>query len=162
MPISQHNLVAEFERNWAVARGLTFDLLETVSATQLAFTPHDTFGTLGRQVWHCGHVQEAYRLGLVSGEMAFSVLKPAPEAETDPESLAAFLEERDAELEATLRAVRDYTATVDWGLDDENPEVRDHLIWLLQHETLHQGQWSLYAALAGFELPRSWQDAWGL
>lgn len=33
---------------------------------------------------------------------------------------------------------------------------------MVQHEALHHGQWSIYAALAGFETPLSWRSEWGL
>ncbi len=33
---------------------------------------------------------------------------------------------------------------------------------ILQHEAIHHGQWSLYAALGGFETPPSWKMNWGL
>jgi hypothetical protein len=33
---------------------------------------------------------------------------------------------------------------------------------MVQHEALHHGQWRIYAALAGFETPSSWQFEWGL
>lgn len=32
---------------------------------------------------------------------------------------------------------------------------------LIQHESVHHGMWSVYAALAGFEAPKSWRDDWG-
>ena len=33
---------------------------------------------------------------------------------------------------------------------------------VVQHEAIHHGQWSVYAALAGFETPVSWRNEWGL
>jgi len=163
VPISdEHTFVGEFSRNWQYARNLTYSLLEVVSADNLGFSPHHEFGTLGRQLWHCGHVQECYRQAMVSGDMVFGLLTPDKELEVDPEALAGFLEELDDDLAATLRGLRDYTAVIDWGLEEENPELRAHLIWLLQHETLHHGQWSLYARLGGFEVPETWRDAWGM
>jgi hypothetical protein len=33
---------------------------------------------------------------------------------------------------------------------------------VIQHESIHHGQWSVYAALGGFETPRSWQQGWKL
>ena len=32
----------------------------------------------------------------------------------------------------------------------------------VQHEAIHHGQWSIYAALAGFDTPLSWRTSWGL
>ncbi len=32
----------------------------------------------------------------------------------------------------------------------------------VQHESLHHGQWSLYAALGGFDTPIGWKLNWGL
>ena len=33
---------------------------------------------------------------------------------------------------------------------------------ILQHEAIHLGEWSVYAALAGFETPLMWRLQWGL
>lgn len=37
-----------------------------------------------------------------------------------------------------------------------------YLTVIVHHEAIHPGQWSLYAALGGFETPESWKLNWGL
>jgi hypothetical protein len=62
-------------------------------------------------------------------------------------------------LLATLEAV-DIDAPIDW---DGTPFTFAQFTWeFVQHEAIHHGQWSLYAALAGFETPLSWRTSWGL
>lgn len=60
---------------------------------------------------------------------------------------------------ATLETV-DVGATIDW---DGTPFTFADFTWeFVQHEAIHHGQWSLYAALAGFDTPHSWRSSWGL
>ncbi|MBI5630636.1 MAG: hypothetical protein HY921_07115 [Elusimicrobia bacterium] len=33
---------------------------------------------------------------------------------------------------------------------------------LIQHESIHHGQWSRYPALAGFSAPKLWREVWHL
>ena len=33
---------------------------------------------------------------------------------------------------------------------------------MLQHEAIHHGEWSFYAALGGFATPKGWRLNWGL
>ena len=63
---------------------------------------------------------------------------------------------------AALRALtREQLARpVNWGTT--TPTLLQHLMWLLQHETLHQGMWAFYAKIADLPLPQSWKDTWRL
>jgi hypothetical protein len=40
--------------------------------------------------------------------------------------------------------------------------VEEYCHVIVQHESLHHGEWSVYASLAGFETPLSWRLNWAL
>jgi hypothetical protein len=75
------------------------------------------------------------------------------------EALLAALDYQQRHLLATLETV-DIDAPIDW---DGTPFTFPLFTWeFVQHETIHHGQWSVYASLAGFDTPLSWRTSWGL
>ena len=75
------------------------------------------------------------------------------------EPMLEALDEKQRQLLATLETVG-VGATIDW---DGTPFTFADFTWeFAQHEAIHHGQWSLYAALAGFDTPPSWRTSWGL
>jgi len=63
------------------------------------------------------------------------------------------------------RTLQDIPPASEEGFEIEfygRQKLRTYLNTFLYHEALHQGQWSFYAALGGFETPESWQINWGL
>jgi hypothetical protein len=73
-------------------------------------------------------------------------------------ALKAYLRALDRELVQAVERV-DWNAPIEWG--DEMAGVFQHLMRMLAHETLHHGQWILYARLMGKSLPQGWK-AWGV
>ena len=45
---------------------------------------------------------------------------------------------------------------------DSEFSLEQYAFIVVHHEGIHQGEWALYASLAGFETPPLWEDAWGL
>lgn len=43
----------------------------------------------------------------------------------------------------------------------ESAEKVSRIIWLLQHERIHQGKLMLYHAKSGYEIPESFKKTWG-
>ena len=82
--------------------------------------------------------------------------------EQSKENLEGYMRYVDEELVAALRALTpaQLARPVDWGT--AKPTLLQHLMWLLQHETLHQGMWAFYAKVADLPLPKSWQETWRL
>ena len=74
-------------------------------------------------------------------------------------ALLAALDDKQQQLLAILETV-DIDAPIDW---DGTPFTFALFTWeFVQHEAIHHGQWSIYAALAGFDTPLSWRASWGL
>src|SRR5580692_5543712 len=75
------------------------------------------------------------------------------------EALLAALHDKQRHLLATLQTVN-IDAPIDW---DGTPFSFALFTWeFVQHESIHHGQWSIYASLAGFDTPLSWRTSWGL
>lgn len=148
---------------WRRTRGLTCDLLRALPYAVMNFSPHAGFGTFVRQIRHCGDVQAGYLDALRTGALDLTARPRRRELEQSTDHLLAYLAHLDGELEQAVRNLGDQvlTRTVRWGPDEE-VTVLQHLMALLQHETLHQGMWMFYATIADLPLPDSWRKTWGL
>ncbi len=147
---------------WRQTRILTYDLLRSLPYPIMNFSPHPDFGTLIRQMRHVADIQTCYLAALQTGKMDFTVQPKQRTLERSKEQLEAYLRHLDDQLLAALRELPEATRSrpIDWGADQLT--LLQHLMALLQHETLHHGMWSFYAKVADLPLPESWRHAWGL
>jgi hypothetical protein len=72
--------------------------------------------------------------------------------------LRAYLRALDRELVQAVERV-DWNSTIEW--ESGMTSIFQHLMRMLAHETLHHGQWILYARLLEKKLPPGWK-AWGV
>lgn len=144
---------------WQAARALTYDLLRSLPYAVMNFSPHPGFGTLIRQIRHVGEIQAAYVAAITSGRMDFAARPRQRALEQSKDRLDAFLREQDASLLAALREA-DAARTIEWH--GTQATLLQHLMYLLQHETLHHGMWVFYAKIAELDLPESWRKTWTL
>ncbi len=145
--------------NWAFARGLTLDLLESLGESDLAYTPGPGVGPFWKQFRHVGSVHECYMEALITRQMRFEYRDKNFQAEPSKPLLLAYLRALNTEFVITLDSL-DWGATIRWS-DDDRPTVFEHLLRLVQHETLHHGEWIVYLRLLNKPFPSSWQ-AWGV
>ncbi len=121
-----------FKSEWKFTRGLTLELLDSLTDAELGETPGPGLGPFWKQFRHVGRLQECYQEALNSRAL-------------------------DRELVQAVERV-DWNATIEW--EGEMASVFQHLMRMLAHETLHHGQWIIYARLTGKTLPPGWK-AWG-
>lgn len=154
--------IAQWVEAWRQTRGLTYDLLRALPYAVMNFSPHPEFGTLVRQMRHAADIQACYIAAIRSGKMDFSAVPRQRALEQSKEHLAGYLQHLDEELLAALRGLTpdQMARSIDWG--ETKPTILQHLLWLLQHETLHHGMWAFYAKIADLPLPQSWKNAWTL
>ena len=154
--------IAEWVQAWRATRQLTYDMLRALPYAVMNFSPHPEFGTLIRQIRHVADIQACYIAAIRSGKMDFRVQPRQRALEQSKEHVEAYLRHLDGELLSTLKELpADQRARlIDWGTAQIN--LHQHLLWLLQHETLHHGMWVFYAKIADLPLPESWKDAWNL
>jgi uncharacterized damage-inducible protein DinB len=144
------------ERNFT--RRLTLDLLESLSDAELGETPGRGLGPFWKQFRHVGRIQECYLEGLRSGRIKFDYENKRYRGGCSKDSLKAYLLELDRELARAVENL-DWHLTIDW--DDKAVNVFQHLMWMVSHETLHHGQWIVYARLMEKKMPPGWK-AWGV
>jgi Mg2+/Co2+ transporter CorB len=59
-----------------------------------------------------------------------------------------------------LKNIDDVNREIDWGLGKENPNILEHLQFLIQHEILHHGQLVAFAYLFSLPIPESMVNTW--
>jgi uncharacterized damage-inducible protein DinB len=154
--------VESFRRTYGHTRSLTFDFIQAIPDESWEFSPHPRFAPFHKQVRHLVCVQGVYIGGLRDRVTDFGKKHEHYAGPLDRANLVAALREKDAELNVALDAIapedEDGHVIEFYG---QNP-LASYLNVINHHEALHQGQWSLYAALGGFETPQSWKLNWGL
>jgi uncharacterized damage-inducible protein DinB len=154
--------IETFESGWGHVRGLTFDFIAGVPADQWEFSPHPRFARFNKQVRHMVCVQGVYIDGIRNRVTDFGKKHSHYGGPLDRDSLVAALQQKDAELHQVLDEIGpggEAEHTIEFY--GKQP-LAQFLSTILHHEAIHHGQWSLYAALAGFETPQSWKLNWGL
>jgi len=59
-----------------------------------------------------------------------------------------------------LKNTKDVSEEIDWGLGTENPNVLEHLQFLIHHEILHHGQLVAFAYVFSLPIPESMIRTW--
>lgn len=152
----------QWAREWQQTRSLTYDLLRALPYAVMNFSPHPDFGTFVRQIRHAADIQARYIQALETGKMDFSGQRKQRALEQSKEQLEGYLRDLDEHLlqtVATLTADR-VKKPVAWEGEQLSP--LQHLMRLLQHETLHHGMWAIYAKVVDLPLPESWRKSWSL
>lgn len=139
-------------------RILTLDLLQSLSAEELRWSPGPNVGPFWKQFRHVGRVQENYMRALHTGTVNFDNVGSFV-GTSDCAALIDYLEELDDQLISSL-AHMDESTVIDW-FGNEKISAFDHLLRMLGHETLHHGQWIVYCRLMDKQFPKSWH-IWGL
>jgi DinB superfamily len=166
--------IDEFIRYSKVLHDMTADFVRAVPADKWDFTPDppgrsgrapaahrlgDGFAPFCKQLRHVICVRGVYNAALATRRVDWRRRHEHYAGPLTREALLAGLGDQQRQLLATLNTV-DIDATIDW---DGTPFTFALFTWeFVQHEAIHQGQWSLYASLAGFDTPVSWRASWGL
>lgn len=139
-------------------RGLSLDLLTSLSEAELQFTPGEGQGPLWKQFRHLGRVHENYADALWSGTLKFDPKLGTFGASTTAPELKKYLEAVDQKMRATLTTLGP-GKKIRWG--KLNLPVSAHVHNMTDHEVLHQGQWVIYMNGLKKPFPKSW-SVWGL
>ena len=154
--------IETFKTGWGHVRGLTFDFISDVPEDRWEFSPHPRFSAYNKQVRHMVCVQGVYIDGIRNRTTDFGKKHSHYDGPLDRESLTSALREKDGVLLEAIDAIGPA------GEDDYliefygQQKLATFLSTILHHEAIHHGQWSFYAALAGFETPESWKLNWRL
>jgi len=164
--------VSDFAGHSAVLHAMTVDFVRAVPDDRWHFRPvppatarpapgriGDGFGSMAQQVRHLVNVRGVYNDALTRGAVDWSRVHEHYGGSLDRSALLDALEAQQERLVGLLAAV-DPGVAIDWGGFTYTFDL--FAGEFVQHESIHHGQWSLYAALGGFDEPASWRDSWGL
>jgi uncharacterized damage-inducible protein DinB len=143
-----------FKSEWKFTRGLTLELLDSLTDADLGETPGPAVGPFWKQFRHVGRLQECYMEALNTKKAKFDYRNKRYRGGCSKSALRAYLRALDRELIQTFERV-DWNASIEW--EGEMISVVQHLMRMLAHETLHHGQWILYARLMEKSLPPGWK-----
>lgn len=143
-----------FKSEWKFTRGLTLELLDSLTDADLAETPVPSVGPFWKQFRHVGRLQECYMEALNTKKIKFDYRNKRYRGGCSKNALKAYLRALDRELVLAIERVN-WDAPIDW--EGEKASVFQHLLRMLGHEILHQGQWILYTRLLKKSLPSSWK-----
>ena len=136
-------------------RQLIMALLDAVLEEKLTLTVGKNMGSLGAQFRHMGSVQACYSKAIQTGKIDFKYEKDAS-IENSKEKLKSFLEETTKEMLDLVE--KNPQAKINWF--GEELSLENHLVGLIQHEILHQGELIVYARTLEIPFPQSW-SLWG-
>jgi hypothetical protein len=137
---------------------MTVHFAEAVPDDKWDFTPApQRFGPFSRQLRHVVRGRGVYNAALVTKKFDWSASREHYRGPPTREALMLALDEKQREFLALLPTA-DVAAKIYYGETDFTFD--NFLCEIIQHESIHHGQWSVYAALGGFETPRSWQTGW--
>ena len=154
--------VEAFEQAWRDVRGLTYEFVETVPDARWEYSPHPAFAPLHKQVRHLICVQGVYNQGLSERVADFSRKHAHYAGPLERSALVAGLRAKDTQLREIIDGLRHSVADFSIDFFGKHMSFTRYVDVMLQHEALHHGQWSMYAALGNFETPIGWKLNWGL
>jgi len=150
-----------FLDQWRFAHAMTLAFVDAVPDQHWEFSPQDRFAPFCKQLRHVIGVRGVYRDAIASGTTDFSKKHEHYSGDLTRASLrVALIAEQESFLSLLASpACEDPSRPIAFFDSQFSLAQYSHIV--IHHEGIHQGEWALYAALAGFDTPRIW-DQWGL
>ena len=102
-----------FKSEWTFTRGLTLDLLDSLTDAELGQTPDPGLGPFWKQFRHVGRLQECYQEALNTKKIRFDYGNKRYRGGCSKNALRAYLRALDRELVQVVERV-DWNATIEW------------------------------------------------
>ena len=151
--------IEAFRRHWEFVHGMTLAFTNEMPDEVWDFSPHQRFATFRKQLRHVVCVRGVYNDAITSGRADFARKHEHYGGGLGRDELVSALLQKHEDLNGILGGLEDGATIESFGKRFAFPEFAHVMV---EHESLHQGQWCLYAALAGFETPVHWRLEWGL
>jgi uncharacterized damage-inducible protein DinB len=149
-----------FVRNWQWVHRMTLDFVQAVPDERWEFTPDERqFGSFARQLRHVVRGRGVYNEALRTKAADWS---KSGDYYSGPLTRTALLEALTDKQNEFLEILPDVDVSVPISYGKAQFTLDNFLYEMVQHESIHHGQWSVYAALGGFATPTSWQTGWKL
>ena len=148
--------------SWRFYRNHTLDFLEILTEEEICHKlPRPGLNTFGKHFLEMAEVQKAYTKALETGKIDFSVGNyEQPKIYMKKSKLRAHFKKMDDYMVSILERIKDVNREIEWGLGKDNPNVLEHLQFLMQHEILHHGQLVAFAYLFSLPIPESIVNTW--
>jgi uncharacterized damage-inducible protein DinB len=151
--------IESFRKNWEWVHRMTLDFVNVVPDDRWEFSPGEGFGPFCKQLRHVVRVRGVYNEAMIIKKADFERSREHYTGPLTRDALLAALEDKQREFLTGLDTV-DMEAPIYFGTSAFSFENFTYEV--VQHESIHHGQWSVYAAVAGFETPQSWKAGWKL
>src|SRR5438445_8407787 len=133
-----------FKSEWKFTRGLTLELLDSLTDAELGEAPGPDVGPFWKQFRHVGRLQECYQEALNSRKIRFDYKNKRYRGGCSKNALRAYLRALDRELVQAVEGA-DWIATIEG--EGEMASVFRHLMRMHVHDILHHEQCILYTRL---------------
>lgn len=155
-------ILESFKRRWEHMQAMTSSFVDAVPDAHWDATPHPGFAPFSKQLRHMVCVRGVYNEALHTRRVSFGSKHTFYGGGLTRPELKHALEQKHTELLALLAKVPSDLERPQIDFFGKQVSYVDYLYSYVQHEAIHHGQWSLYAALAGYETPTLWRVQWGL
>jgi len=151
-----------FADRWNHIDTMTKEFVKGVPDHAWDASPLPGFAPFCKQLRHVVCVRGVYNAGLANGRVEFDRKHEFYAGPLTREALTEALETAHTDLLARLSALPEdaFEPSIDFFGNRVSPA--QFLYGYVQHEAIHHGQWSLYAAAAGYQTPALWRIQWGL
>jgi hypothetical protein len=150
-----------FLDQWRFAHQMTLAFVNTIPDAHWEFSPHDRYAPFCKQLRHLIGVRGVYRDAICSGSTDFSRKHEYYTGDLTRATLRAALVTEQEEFLSLIASPACEDASRPIAFFDSQFSLEQYTYIVIHHEGIHQGQWALYAALAGFDTPQIWGQ-WGL
>lgn len=155
-------VLESFRQRWEHVDTMTRLFVEAVPESRWESAPFPGFAPFCKQLRHVTCVRGVYNEGLRSRSIDFGRKHEHYKGGLDRRSLMKALAEKHEELLALLSGIPDDLERPQIDFFGSRVSYVDYLWGYVQHESIHHGQWSLYAAHGGYQTPELWRVQWGL
>lgn len=156
-------VIEQIQSTWRYQRKITNDYLKQIPVENWNYTHHKKFATLAKQFRHMVWVYGAYIDGIENRKIDLSKKKSFYDGPLEKEAIQAALKSMDEKFFSVTDGLRSQNLD-EYKIDFFGQEmgIIEYSHVMVQHESVHVGIWANYAAFAGFETPKSWQNDWEL
>lgn len=151
-----------FAERWKHINAMTTEFATSVPDDAWNASPLQGFAPFSKQLRHVVCVRGVYNEGLETRRVDFARKHEFYDGALTRSALVEALNKRNAQLVDRLTDLPQDLFRPCIEFFGNNTSYAQYLYGYVQHESIHHGQWSLYAASAGYETPPLWRLQWGL
>jgi len=157
-----HSQLETFRDRWHHVNAMTTEFARAVPDSAWQSSPLDGFAPFAKQLRHVVCVRGVYNDGIRTRRVRFDRKHAHYNGDLTRIALLDALNEKHTDLLTLLETLPDDLFAPSIDFFGNQASYAQYLYGYVQHEAIHHGQWSVYAAAAGYETPSLWRLQWGL